>query len=216
MIPGMDTDTSPHSINKAKYAENSALVERIRCGDIVAVEQFFHEFKNLIYHVIQKYHQIQYQDHEDLLHSFFAHLAEDNYRRIIKWNKKSLLSTYIVTILKNFLNDILRNKTSKILSGGIPIDELPEDTFDDGGIPDITEEILSIQLRKHIKVCKYRLKDRDREIICNRYYKELTIGETAEKLGLIKNAYYVAESRAVTKLIQCMRKLYPELFSDSW
>ena len=65
-------------------------------------------------------------------------------------------------------------------------------------------------------MCKYRLKDRDREIICNRYYKELTIGETAEKLGLIKNAYYVAESRAVTKLIQCMRKLYPELFSDSW
>ena len=130
MLQCMNMSTLPRSIDKTRYAEDSALVERIRGLDRHAAEQFYTRFHKLIYHVIQGFGQIQNQDHGDLFNSFFIYLSEDKYRRITRWDGKSLLSTYIVAVLKNFLIDFQRSRKSTPLSGDKPLDQLSDDIFD--------------------------------------------------------------------------------------
>lgn len=211
----MDLSTVPRLRNETRYAEDSALVERI-CGlDRHAVEQFYSRFHKLIYHVIQGFGEFENQDHEDLFNSFFIYLSENKYRRITRWNGNSLLSTYIVTVLKNFLIDFQRSRKSRPLSGDKPLEELSDNIFDNSGSPDITEEIYTNQLRKFTKDSKRFLKKRDRDIICKRHYQNQSPTEIADGMGVSMNAYYAAASRAETKLIQIIKNKYPELFSGN-
>ena len=81
--------------------DDGELVEAISEGNRASIEYFFSRFEKLIYSVIHRTSWVENQDINDLYNGFFIHLAEDNFRRVIAWQRRAALGTYIITVLIN-------------------------------------------------------------------------------------------------------------------
>ncbi len=106
--------------------------------------------------------------------------------------KKASVSTWIYTITSNTLTDYYRTRRV--------IDEIPE-TVDDGS--SIEDDICSAETLETLADALESLPERERDLIVLRYYKKLTLKETAERLGIS----YAYVKTLHNKAIAAMRRI---------
>ncbi len=188
------------------------LVARMQRGERVAIGDFFDRFERLFYAALRRNRMVAPQDVDDLYNDFFLHLADQNFRRIALWNGEAALSTYLVTLLGNFVRDYYRSK--RIRPSGL--EELnPDEGYDEYSEQVPVERVLGAkQLREHLKSAKQTLEERDRRLICLRLFRDLDPQACAEELGLTPGAFYTAYHRAEQRLTRAFRRLNPLLFSE--
>lgn len=181
--------------------EEKDLADRFVLGDSKAQRMFFDQFKNLIYSTINKFSFVEKNEIDDYFNEFFIRLVVDDYKRIRQWDQRSRLSTYLVTLLRNYLIDEYRKKKKNQAV-----------TDDDEQLPSSEDNIYIQELLEYVRKAMDSLSERDREIINRKLLEDETPKEIADALGITKDAYYVALNRANKRLIKLLKKDYPQLF----
>jgi RNA polymerase sigma factor (sigma-70 family) len=197
------------SLARLPLDEEQQLVERILRGDQDALSEFYEQYERLIYGTIRKFDFYAFDEGDDYFNGFYVKLIEDDWRRLRAWRGDSRLSTYLCTILKNYLKDERRKKAPDPASPDT-IDEISEDPFEE-----IEAEMDLITLRAHMKDCAEKLSDRDQEIFNRHFIKDEKTDDIADALGVNTNTYYRAVHNTKNRLINCLKKDYPFLFSEA-
>ena len=150
---------------------------------------------------------MQTSDVDDAFHGFFEKLVKDNWRRLCAWQGPAAASTYLVTILRNYLIDEHRKKK--------PTES--EEAFQHIGT-DPTESIEDAQYQREIQPALFEAIDnlpgRDGEIIKRTLVAEETAEQIADYFSLTTNAYYAAYHRAKQRLSTIMKSDFAEYFED--
>ncbi len=180
-------------------------------GERVAIGDFFDRFERLFYAALRRNRMVAPQDVDDLYNDFFLHLADQNFRRVALWNGEAALSTYLVTLLGNFVRDYYRSK--RIRPTGLEELNLDEEYEEYSEQVPVEQELGAKQLREQLKSTKLTLEERDRRLICLRLFKDLDPQTCAKELGISPGAFYTAYHRAEQRLTQAFRRLNPLLFS---
>lgn len=185
------------------------LIRRI-CADRdnAAAERFYARSKNLIYGFIRnKYSSMQTSDIDDAFHGFFEKLVKDNWKRLCAWQGPAAASTYLITILKNFLIDEYRKMK--------PTER--DDAFHNIG-EDPTKSMEEARYQKEIQPALFEaignLSERDGDIINRTLITEESPEQIASYYGITTNAYYAAYHRAKQRLSTIMKSDFPEYFED--
>jgi RNA polymerase sigma factor (sigma-70 family) len=183
------------------------LVERVVRGEQAAIVMFYEQYKKVIKATIRKFSFIREYEVEDYIQEFMVRLMDDNWRRLTMWKGNCRLSTYLVSILKNFLMD--QRRKHRPMEDESALDAVGEDPTDD-----IEDTIFTKQVLPRSRKCLNSLSERDREIINRVLVKDDSADEVAEALGLAKATYYKALHDAKKRLAKCMKVEFPFLFED--
>jgi RNA polymerase sigma factor (sigma-70 family) len=204
---GRDTGGYHSVLRASRFRDDDGeLVKAISEGNRTSIEHFFGRFEKLIYSVIHRTSWVENQDINDLYNGFFIHLAEDNFRRIIAWQRKAALGTYIIKMLINYIRDYYRSRGQRP-AGTEPIDEnWPDDT------DSVDKHFDRARLKDFLVEAKKTLSDRDRKIMCLKLFRDLEPGVCARELGLSDGTFYTAYHRAEKRLVDAFRNLHPLLF----
>jgi RNA polymerase sigma-70 factor, ECF subfamily len=176
--------------------------------DGTAAERFYERSKNLVYGFIRrKYSSMQTSDVDDAFHGFFEKLVKDNWRRLCAWQGPAAASTYLITILRNFLIDEYRR--ARPTEDESAIENIGDDPTDR-----IEHEFLLREIQPALLKAIEKLPDRDGDIINRTLIAEESAEQLASYFGLTKNAYYAAYHRAKQRLSTVMKKEFAEYFED--
>lgn len=185
------------------------LIQRI-CADRdnSAAESFYNRSKGIVYGFIRnKYSSMQASDIDDSFHGFFEKLVRENWKRLCAWQGSAAASTYLITILKNYLIDEHNKKK--------PTED--EAAYQNMG-EDPTQSIVEARYQEEIQPALFKAIDklsvRDGEIIKRTLVAEEPAEKIASYLGLTKNAYYAAYHRAKERLSTIMKSEFSEYFED--
>ena len=183
------------------------LVERLVRGEKAAKVMFYEQYKNLIYATIRKFSFAQEHEIEDYFNDFWVRLSDNNWRRLTLWKGNCRLSTYLVSMLRNFLKDEYRKY--RPMEDESAMDDVGEDPSDD-----IVRSIFTKEVRPYFRNCLKSLSERDREIINREFFKDESVIEIAEALGVTKETYYKALHDAKKRLKKCVKVEFPFLLED--
>lgn len=189
--------------------EEQSLINQVILGDPDAIRVFFKNYKKLIYHTIHGFKFIPKSEVDDYFNNFFVRLMEDEWRRLTLWRCDCSLSTYLVTILKNYLKDEGRKNRPETLD--IDAANIP----DTSTIEDMEHKLYIKDLMAYVDAARGSLSDRDRELINRTFFKNEEPDEISEALNINVNSYYVALHRAQKRLIELIQKEFPFLFGDN-
>ena len=204
--------STAHILMANRDPQGAEIVEGLRRDERWAAERFFDNYHRLIYGLIHRSGIVDHQNIDDAFNDFFVHLSANKYHRLVMWNGNSSLTTYMWTLLKNFLVDQHRKERRKT---SLALDDVSEEVLTDADGGDEVDEALYIsQLARLTKSAKFELAERDKEIICRRHYKDHAPEMIASDLGITLNAYYVAASRAEKRLLSLIRGRHPEIFEE--
>jgi RNA polymerase sigma factor (sigma-70 family) len=196
-------------IEKALGPEHSdvLLVKRLVRREQAAIVMFYEQYKNLIYGTIRKDSFAQEHEIEDYFNNFWVRLMENDCRRLTLWKGNCRLSTYLVSMLKNFFKDEGRKyRPMEVLSAKDDVGEDPRD--------DIVHSIFTKEVRPYFRNCLKSLSERDREIINRAFIKDESVDEIAEALGMTNATYYKALHDAKKRLKKCVKVEFPFLLED--
>jgi RNA polymerase sigma factor (sigma-70 family) len=87
------------------------LVDLLLRGEPGAFDTFYRRHKRLIYHCIRA--RADAIDADDLLHSFFERLIERDYHILQLWQRGTSLPIYLSRVIRNFVIDFHRAKSSR-------------------------------------------------------------------------------------------------------
>jgi len=170
------------------------LVESVLNNDENAVLYFFYEkyYSVFEYHIYKVFpYEVSVQG---LVHEFFLHLAENNWRRLRSFNpEKAKLNTWVsVVSLRFFLN----YKKSKIDSNGlITICEQWDEKILQ--FKNASEEQVQMDVCKAIDSLK---NDTEREVARKLLLEEVEVQEVAKEHNLSVDYTYTVKSRAMAHL----------------
>jgi RNA polymerase sigma factor (sigma-70 family) len=188
------------------FNSDQDLVESIRRGDRSAVGYFFNKFSPLIYSHICK--RVDRQDIDDAYQEFFVYISKNTFSAICAWDGRCQLTTWIYTVLRNFISGFLRK-----YKRNPPTEPLGEDISDpDGPSLDPPTGIMVEEMKQTIKDAMNHLSDRDKNLINRRHLLDQSPREIAESLGTSLNAYYQAQFRAEKRFAKIFKEHYPEIF----
>ena len=188
------------------FNSDQDLVESIRRGDRSAVEYFFNKFSPLIYSHICK--RVDHQDVADAYQEFFLYISRNDFHVICAWRGRCKLTTWIYTVLKNFISGFLRKQKPNP-----PIEPLDDDIPDpEGPSVDPPTMLMVEEMKQTIKDAMNHLSDRDKNLINRRHLLDQSPREIAESLGTSLNAYYQAQFRAEKRFAKILKEHYPEIF----
>ena len=189
--------------------EEQNLINQVILGDSDAIRAFFEDYKKLIYHTIHGFSFISKSEVDDYFNNFFVKLMEDDWRRLTLWRRDCSLSTYLVTILKNYLKD--ESRKSRPETQDIDDTKITDVSI----IEDMEHKFYIKDLMSYIDDARESLSDRDRDLINRTFFKEEEPDEISEALNINVNSYYVALHRAQKRLIELTKKEFPFLFGDN-
>jgi RNA polymerase sigma factor (sigma-70 family) len=186
------------------------LVDRLLRGEHGASDLFYRRYERLIYHCIRT--RADAADVDDIFQSFFQRLLERDYHVLRVWQRGSSLPIYLSTVIRNFVFDFYRKKQRR---------EGRETSV--GGLSDLEkheperEETLPTaidldELKQFGLHARNKLNRRDRQLICSKFYQDLTNEEMAKQLNLTSGALRTALSRAVKNWLDIFKTLAPEYF----
>ena len=187
--------------------EEKSLVERVINGEEDAIRLFYEINKNVLYSTIHKFYFAREYGVDDYYQEFMLRLIEDDWRRLRMWRGDSKLSSYLVTMLRNFLMDEYRK--SRPMEDENGLETIGEDPSDD-----IEDTIYIDTLRPYFQECLKSLSERDHEIINRAFIKDESVDEIADALGITEATYYTALHRAKKRLVERIKEEYPFLFED--
>ena len=187
------------------FESDRDLVDAIGRGDKLAIECFFGKYSRLIYAQIHK--RIKPDDVEEIFQDFFMYIAKNDYRAICSWKKQCRLTTWLYTILNNFIAGHIKKQQRN--PGLVELDENMSDS--EGPDADLPGEILADEIKRTLNEAIIQLSDRDRDLITRRHLLDQSPSDIASILGINMNAYYQAQFRAESRLAAIIKEAYPEL-----
>jgi RNA polymerase sigma factor (sigma-70 family) len=183
-------------------------INQVILRDPDAVRTFVAQYKNLFYSTINGFSFVARSEVDDYFSAFFVRLFEDDCRRLTLWNRDCKLSTYLVTILKNYLKD--ENRKTRPIMENIEDDEAKTESSDEN----IEHNLYIRDLLKNVGDSIASLTERDQDLINRTFLKEEDAADIADALGINVNAYYQAISRAQKRLLDHIREEFPFLIEE--
>jgi RNA polymerase sigma factor (sigma-70 family) len=195
------------------------LVDQLLRGAPGAFELFFHRYSQLINHCIRA--RADAGDVDDLFQSFFERLVGRDYRILKLWQRGTSLPIYLSAVIRNFVIDFHRSKSSRqktadALSGLALIDTPLAKEGTTSGAPlkgeEITPALELKELRRLGLQAWAKLEFRDRVLTCGKFHRELSNEAMAARLKLTAGALRIALFRAQGRLLAILKTLAPEYF----
>jgi RNA polymerase sigma factor (sigma-70 family) len=186
------------------------LVDRVVRGHPGAFRQFYQRHSQLIYGCIRK--RANAADVDDVFQAFFERLMAKEFRPLQLWQRGTSLPVYLAKVVRNFVVDFYRAKRFREDAVGGPAEI--------EAYLDPQEETQS--LKGHLNELRHlgiqawaALDERDRAMLCDRFHRDRTNDEIAERFHLTPGALRTALSRAQARLLGRLKTLAPEFFPDS-
>jgi RNA polymerase sigma factor (sigma-70 family) len=189
---------------------DAELVDLVVRGHPGAFRRFYQRHSQLIYGCIRK--RANAADVDDVFQAFFERLTAKDYRPLRLWQRGTSLPIYLAKVVRNFVVDFYRAKKSREEAVGGPAEI--------EALLDPQEETVSLkghlnELRRLGIQAWAALDKRDRAMVCDRFHRDRTNEEMAERFQLTPGALRTALSRAQARLLNGLKALAPEFFPDS-
>jgi RNA polymerase sigma factor (sigma-70 family) len=186
------------------------LADLVVRGSPGAFRRFYQRHGQLIYGCIRR--RANAADVDDVFQAFFERLTANDYRPLQLWQRGTSLPVYLAKVVRNFVVDFYRAKRFREEAVGGPAEI--------EALLDPQEETLS--LKSHLNELRRLgiqawagLDKRDRVMLCDRFHRDRTNDEIAERFHLAPGALRTALSRAQARLLRRLKTLAPEFFPDS-
>lgn len=186
------------------------LVDLVVRGHPGAFRRFYQRHSRLIYACIRK--RANAADVDDVFQAFFERLMAKGYRPLQLWQRGTSLPIYLAKVVRNFVIDFYRAKKSReeAIGGAAEIEALLDPQQETLSLKSQLDELRRLGIRAWAALDK-----RDRVMICDRFHRDRTNDEIAERLQLTPGALRTALSRAQARLLGGLKILAPEFFPDS-
>ncbi len=191
--------------------EESQLLRGCIQKEKAAWDEFVERYSSLIYYCIhqclRKYSfSAQPEDVEDLFHTVFHVLLEDNCKKLRQFKKRCSLASWIRVITTRIVIDWLRKERPSV-----PLDAEDKDggSFHDklsDTDTDIEERIYEEQRRKLLKQALKQTTPEDRLLAVLVYQREMSVEEIAAAMNISKEAVYTRKHRLKEKLQDTIEK----------
>jgi RNA polymerase sigma-70 factor (ECF subfamily) len=158
-----------------QQASDAALVESIADGDKRAMQELFSRHNARLFRFVLRFTRDE-ATAEDVVSEVFI----DVWRKADKFEGRSEVSTWLLAIARNKALETLRRR---------PTEELDDDTRESIEDPTDNQEV-TIQKKEMSKImlkCLSQLSRVHREIIDLVYYKEMSINDVSETIGIAPN-----------------------------
>jgi len=186
------------------------LVDLVVRGHPGALRRFYHRHSRLIYACIRK--RANPADVDDVFQAFFERLMAKGYRPLQLWQRGTSLPIYLAKVVRNFVVDFYRAKKSReeAVGGAAEIEALLDPQEETISLKGQLDELRRLGIRAWAALDR-----RDRVMICDRFHRDRSNDEIAERLRLTPGALRTALSRAQARLLAGLKALAPEYFPDS-
>jgi len=186
------------------------LVDLVVRGYPGAFRRFYQRHSQLIYACIRK--RANAADVDDVFQAFFERLVAKEFRPLQLWRRGTSLPVYLAKVVRNFVVDFYRAKKSReeAVGGAAEIEALLDPQEETLSLKGQLDELRRLGIRAWAALDK-----RDRVMICDRFHRDRTNDEIAERLQLTPGALRTALSRAQARLLGGLKTLAPEFFPDS-
>ena len=157
-------------------------------------EDFLQQYEALIYKVIFEWTRENFRfEPEDLFNEFFVHIADDNFRRLRTFHGESRPTTYLGSILRNFICDKYRKLARTPVNSLNEIEELRGECLT--AVPPDQEDIFSAErIHKAFDATFSRLSNREKLILDLSMDEGMHAKEIGNLLGIsVKSVYKNAE-----------------------
>lgn len=209
----MSAQRPPRENNALSDIELVALVLRSAPG---AFEKFYGRYGQLIRSCIRK--RAEARDVDDLFQGVFEHLIRNDYRVLQLWQRGNSLPIYLKRVVRNYVIDFQRRRRrpgeSKMDTSDLE-EALDNDPSAQWKLQEtITTAIELKELRRSSIQAWAKLEVRDRKLMCDRLYRDMSNEALADRMKLTAGALRTAISRAQVRLLSLLRELAPEYFLD--
>lgn len=183
------------------------LVDHVVGGTAGATEEFYRRHGRLIYHCIRV--RADRQDVDDLFQAFFERLIRLDWRPLRLWQRGTSLPIYLAAVVRNFVIDFHRARRWREQPAGSVtdmaplLDRLAEAPAEAGQL----RELRRLAIRAW--AC---LERRDRQLVCDKFHRDLDNQAMAVRLHLSAGALRTALSRAQARFLGRLADLAPEFF----
>ena len=192
--------------------EEKLLVEGVINNEENSIRLFLETYKNIVYSTIHGFSFAQDYGVDDYYQEFMVRLMDKDWRRLSLWEGNCRLSTYLVSILINFLKDETRKKRDAYQINSPMEDESALDNMGEDPSDDIEANIYIEMLRACCQEYLKSFSDQDREIFNMVFIKDEDADEASDALGMTKGAYYTAFHRLKKRLKEGLEEEYHFLF----
>jgi RNA polymerase sigma-70 factor (ECF subfamily) len=180
-------------------------------GDKDAWDAFVERYSSLIHFHIHRCLRANAvpanrEDVEDLYHSVFQALLEDDRRRLRQFEGRCSLGSWIQIITTRTVIDALRKRRAPT----------PLDAEDRDGLalhericdpnPGVEEEIVDAQRRELLRKALMEISPEERLLAVLTYQREMPVEEIAEVMNLTKEAVYTRKHRLKDKLRKILQE----------
>lgn len=199
---------------KPSVSEEHQFLKKCFSADQNALENFVHRFSPLIYRTVQytfKSKQVQFtqQDLEDLHHTVFLHLFDEQCKKLKQYkglNGCSLSSWIRIVVVRIVLNFIKKAGFESIgrQNRRVSFDEWSEIHE---GVPETKNLMETAEMEESFQEMIKTLSARDRLFLNLHYTKGYPIKEVAQTMGLSMENAYTLKHRIINRLKASMSKL---------
>jgi RNA polymerase sigma-70 factor (ECF subfamily) len=165
------------------YNNEADLIRSVINGDLNASRVLVTKYCRRAYNIALNDFELDMDTADDIFQDLCIHLIAKDFRVLRQWSGDSPLSAYFRTITRNLILDHLRKEPR-------PID--PPDPPEPRTIED--------ELAECIRNALDHLKDRDRELITLRHWKDFSYAQIASIIGITINNVGVGLLRAEQRL----------------
>jgi RNA polymerase sigma-70 factor (ECF subfamily) len=192
------------------------LIDRILRGDRRAGEMFVTRYGRLIAVILRRM-GLSSQEREDLHQQVFAHLWDQNCRRLSQWQArgKGKFSSFLEVVVVRLVYDYKRRAPERF---GVTesLDQLNEqsDYVDYTSIivtPDLVHLAAQRQQKAAIDNVLMRLSPRDAQVIHRRHYEKQSYREISDALGIRVEQVGIVLLRAERRMRKYLVGTYPDL-----
>lgn len=196
---------------KVRFSKERKLLERCIAKDKGAWDTFVERYNRLISHaIVQTLKRYSFDSEnkivEDLFHTVFLSLIEDNCKKLRQFRWKCKLSSWLHIITVRITIDYLRKKSEHFsLNGGINEGAALEERIPDGNpLPD---HVIEMEEEKRIfEHIKRSLTSRERFFVELYYSRELSPTEISRILNTTENNVYQLKNRVREKMRKMVAK----------
>lgn len=182
--------------------EEKTLLQRAKNGDTEAFRELVEMNKKNVYYLALNLTG-NHHTADDISQEVFIKL----YRHLSKIRGDSKLSTWLYRVTLNTYSGIKRKKSIKLLANGKNIDiNDPEEnqcvSEESSGNPE--KNVERTELHAHVETALKKITDKEKMVFVLRHYRDLSIKETSEIMG-------IAEGTVKSLLFRAIKKLQKEL-----
>ena len=198
--------------------EEIELIEGFRQRKPDLVKQFLDQYERLLKHQLLAAYFINTENLNDYYNEFIILLLADDCRRLRLWRKECKLSTWLATVVGNYIRDEGRiHKRQPKTEEYIEVDSTPTSgrgrpkpvppVFQEPTDPIFTKQIIIV-----VKDAIKKLRKREREVIERTLFQHEDAQKIADDLGITLTNYYAILSRAKKHVRVIVGEEAPHLF----